>query len=234
MGAPAPSASPLQLHTASPAELQRRIEAERRGDPFLVYRDAQGDEHVYTLDESASRRLSVGRGLDADLALSWDTRVSTVHAELERIGGAWAIVDDGLSRNGTYVNGERISGRRRLRDGDVLQFGETVAAFRAPLQATTKTATWSGASVLSAAQLSDAQRRVLVALCRPFKHPGSYITPPTNQEIASELFLSVDAVKTHLRALFQRFEIEDVPQNQKRLLLVERAFHTGVVQHWDL
>ena len=30
----------------------------------------------------------------------------------------WTVVDDGLSRNGTYVNGERIHGRRRLVDGD--------------------------------------------------------------------------------------------------------------------
>ena len=36
-------------------------------------------------------------------------------------------MDDGLSRNGTFVNGERLSGRRRLTDGDTLRFGGTTA-----------------------------------------------------------------------------------------------------------
>ena len=53
--------------------------------------------------------------------------------------------------------------------------------------------------------LSEAQRRVLVALCRPFKESSGYATPATNQQIAAELFLTVDAVKTHLRALFAKF-----------------------------
>jgi Bacterial regulatory proteins, luxR family len=84
------------------------------------------------------------------------------------------------------------------------------------------------------ARLSDAQRRVLVALCRPFKDGDAYASPPPNQQIAEELFLGVDTVKTHLRALFARFEIEDLPQNQKRLKLVEIALKSGVVSPRDL
>ena len=38
-----------------------------------------------------------------------------MHAALERVGDAWALIDDGLSHNGTWVNGERLIGRRRLR-----------------------------------------------------------------------------------------------------------------------
>ncbi len=44
----------------------------------------------------------------------------------------WTIADDGLSRNGTYVNGDRIRGRRRLAERDQLRFGETSVVFRAP------------------------------------------------------------------------------------------------------
>ena len=44
--------------------------------------------------------------------------------------------------------------------------------------------------------------------------------PATNEAIAGEVFLSVDAVKWHLRLLFRKFEIEDLPQNQKRARLV--------------
>jgi len=52
--------------------------------------------------------------------------------------------------------------------------------------------------------------------------------PATNQQIADELFLSLDAVKTHLRMLFHKFGIEDLPQNQKRARLVEMALQFGL------
>ena len=41
------------------------------------------------------------------------------------MGGDWVVCDDGLSHNGTFVNGERVRGRRRLRDGDVIAVGAT-------------------------------------------------------------------------------------------------------------
>ncbi len=128
-------------------------------------------------------------------------RSRALHAELERIGEHWTVSDDGLSRNGTHVNGERVVGRRRLHDGDVVRFGRTAAIFRQPLQVDL-TETEVASEVVDRASLSEAQRRVLLALCRPFKESTGYVTPATNQQIADELFLSVDAVKTHLRALF--------------------------------
>ena len=44
----------------------------------------------------------------------------------------------------------------------------------------------------------------------------------------------MDAIKTHLRALFAKFGVEDLPQNQKRARLIERAFQTGLVSERDL
>ena len=46
-----------------------------------------------------------------------------MHAALERAGEEWTVVDDGLSHNGTFVAGERVTARRRLRDGDVIAIG---------------------------------------------------------------------------------------------------------------
>jgi DNA-binding NarL/FixJ family response regulator len=83
-------------------------------------------------------------------------------------------------------------------------------------------------------KLSDTQRRVLIALCRPFRDGTAFATPATNQEIASEVFLGVDAVKMHLRALSAKFELGDLPQNQKRARLAERALQLGVVNTRDL
>jgi DNA-binding NarL/FixJ family response regulator len=60
------------------------------------------------------------------------------------------------------------------------------------------------------------------------------VTPATNRQIADDLVLSVEAVKTHLRTLFQRFGVEDLPQNAKRARLVELAFETSAVTPRDL
>ena len=103
------------------------------GSAFLLYRDHTGTQRIYTLEESDYRKTLVGRDPSADLTLTWDQKVSGAHAELEHVGDSWILLDDGLSRNGTFVNGERLSGRCKLRDGDLIRFGETIALFRRPL-----------------------------------------------------------------------------------------------------
>ena len=99
--------------------------------PFLVYRDGGGRQQLVPL-ESRHERLTVGRGQQTDLWLDWDTQASRLHAAFERLGGDWTVVDDGLSRNGTYVNGDRLQGRRRLSDGDVVRCGSTELLFQTP------------------------------------------------------------------------------------------------------
>jgi hypothetical protein len=214
---------------ATPAEIKRRLEAERRGEPFLVYSDAGGAEVLVALEPRTPR--TVGRRADSDIALEWDSEVSRLHAQLEPAGSNWTVVDDGLSRNGTYVNGERVDGRRRLRDGDRLCFGETPVVYRAPAAAnsvTTASVDLRGAAVA----LSDTQRRVLVALCRPVQESPN-AAPASNREIASQLYLSVDAVKAHLRVLFERFGLDDLPQNTKRARLAALALVNGVVRRHE-
>jgi pSer/pThr/pTyr-binding forkhead associated (FHA) protein len=221
----------LARHAASPAELQEQLVAARGGTPFLLYRDGDGRQRIVSLEDR--ERLTVGRDPDADLSLTWDSKVSRLHAEIEAMGGQWTVADDGLSTNGSFVNGERVTGRRRLVDGDALRFGHTQVAFCAPELGRSST-TIVGDDIPMAEALSPAQRRVLVALCRPYKGSSSFATPATNQEIADELVLSIDAVKTHLRVLFQKFGVEHLPQNQKRARLVERALLSGIVSERDL
>jgi pSer/pThr/pTyr-binding forkhead associated (FHA) protein len=212
----------LARHAASPAELQEQLVAARRGAPFLLYRDGDGHQRIVSLEDRG--HLTVGRDADADISLSWDSQVSRLHAELEPMGSQWTVADDGLSTNGSFVNGERVTGRRRLVDGDALRFGRTQVAFCAPELGRSST-TLVG---------DDIPMAVLVALCRPYKGSASFATPATNHEIADELVLSVDAVKTHLRVLFQKFGVEHLPQNQKRARLVERALLSGIVSERDL
>jgi pSer/pThr/pTyr-binding forkhead associated (FHA) protein len=211
-------------------QIKARIEAERAGTPFVVYFD---DEHRQRLVSLDAPRLAIGRADDAAICVSWDTQVSRIHAELERVGDHWIVADEGLSRNGTYLNEARIAGRRPLADRDVLRVGLTSLLFREPSpRAEVSTVLGEGAEM--AASITAAQRRVLVALCRPFAGGSAYATPATNPQIAEELFLSVAAVKTHLRRLFHAFDIEALPQQEKRHRLVAMAFASGVVTDRDL
>jgi DNA-binding NarL/FixJ family response regulator len=125
-----------------------------------------------------------------------------------------------------------VSGRSRLRDGDSLRFGDTIVVYCEPKGASTHP-TAAAEDSAATQPLSETQRKILIALCRPFRE-STFATPATNQELATELFLSVDAVKTHLRALYQRFGIAELPQNQKRARLALDALQSGLISTRDL
>jgi pSer/pThr/pTyr-binding forkhead associated (FHA) protein len=223
---------PVAPHAASAAELKAQIEAEREGRPFLIYRDGEGRHSLHVLAD-AKERVTLGRRTSADVPLPWDEEVSRLHAELVRSGDDWTITDAGLSLNGSFVNGEPVRGRCRLKDGDAVRVGATVIVFRNPRDGESS-ATLPSAELRKVVSLTPSQKRVLVALCRPFKESTMFATPPTNDQIAGELFLSVDAVKKHLRALFEKFGVEHLPQNEKRARLVERAFAGGFISEGEL
>jgi pSer/pThr/pTyr-binding forkhead associated (FHA) protein len=216
---------PSLPRATTPRELQRVLAAERTGVPFLLYRDGDDELCIGALDAAAV--VTVGRDQANGVALAWDAGVSQLHAELLPRGGGWVIADDGLSRNGTFVNSERVLGRRRLRPGDLIRIGHTTLAFREgsdeEIGSETAPLTTAGGYV----DVTDAQRRVLVSLCRQYVDGTPQPLPATNQAIAEELFLSVEAVKTHLRELYRRFGYEDLPQNEKRARLAHRAVEVG-------
>src|ERR1700704_6458349 len=124
--------SPIDPEGVSPVELQQRIGAEQRREPYLVFRDSAGEQQIVEL-AGQPQDLTIGRAEGCHVCLHWDAGVSRAHARLERLGqGDWMLLDDGLSRNGSIVNGERLRQRRRLVDGDVLRFGATLMIYRAP------------------------------------------------------------------------------------------------------
>jgi hypothetical protein len=98
-------------------ELQAVLHAAREGAPFLVYRDPAGAQRIVRFGSERSE-LTLGRNPTADLSIGWDDQVSALHAVIDRLAGELTLRDDGLSRNGSYLNGERVHGIRRLRDGD--------------------------------------------------------------------------------------------------------------------
>ena len=156
----------------SASERAEQLGAERHGHPFLLYRDVDRAQRLLQLEGD---RLSVGRDPGNDVHLGWDPEASRVHALLERVGGQWTVADDELSRNGTYVNGTRVRGRRRLNDHDVIRFGSTSVYFRDPGGSSGETAPAGGAATM--VDVSPAQRRVLLSLCRPLAQPAVAAPP---------------------------------------------------------
>jgi pSer/pThr/pTyr-binding forkhead associated (FHA) protein len=215
---------PPPLRSVTPAELAERLAAERRGTPLLVYLDGEGRQRIFELGDGG-RTACIGRDPEAEVPLTWDTEVSRAHAIVERLAGCWTLVDDGLSRNGTFLGGQRLRGRRRLRDGDAITIGRTTLVFvgAAGEGGTTQTTRYGGPP-----PLSPAQRRVLDALCAPVRD-DRFAAPASNREIAETLVLSVDTVKSHLQALFEHFDVQDLRPTRKRNELVRRAFERGVV-----
>lgn len=217
---------PPALRSVSPLELAQRIDAERRGVPFVLHLDGDGRQRIVELG-SAEASLSIGRRPSSDIPLPWDTEVSRLHAVLARVGDEWTLVDEGLSRNGSFVNGRRLRGQRRLRDGDAITIGRTLLVFLTGDAG--DVGTTATTQHLAPPEISAAQRRVLIALCGS-SEGGAFAGPRSNREIADALYLSVETVKSHLRALFDLFGVADLPQNRKRSELARRAFETGVVR----
>jgi hypothetical protein len=220
----------LSPHELAPAELSRVLTAERGQRPFVAFRNLESELELVVLDGD---RIVIGRDPGNDLALQWDVEVSRVHALFEPLAGAWTVVDDDLSRNGTFVNGQRVRGRRRLNDRDIVKVGATELLYRNPADDAGETVRGSVGPAI--AGVTPSQQRVLVALCRPLldnAEPGA--TPPSNSELAEGLNLSTEAVRSHLKTLFKLFEVPDLPQNRKRADLARRALASGVVGPRDL
>lgn len=72
--------------------------------------------------------VHIGRGEHNEVRLS-DKSVSGAHATLTRRGKGWFVLDLG-SRNGTYVDGERITGECPLPGVSELRFGDIKMVFR--------------------------------------------------------------------------------------------------------
>jgi hypothetical protein len=221
---------PYETRMVSPRHLKARIEAERTGIPFLYWLDDTGEQHILLLAADRTR-VTIGRRDQSDVPLTWDSEVSRAHAMLEPVGGEWTLIDDGMALNGSFVNGSRIHGRHRLEDKDHMYFGQTRVVYREPESDQGSQSTARALESPAAIPLTETQRKLLIALCRPVESGSA--TPATNPQIAAEVYLSVDAVKAHMRHLFDRFELGDLPQNEKRQQLVAIVRGSGLLSPHD-
>jgi DNA-binding transcriptional ArsR family regulator len=168
-------------------------------------------------------RITIGQASSNDVPIPFDRTVSRVHAVLERVASRWCVRDL-ASRNGTFVNGERIWTERPLRNGDEIRVGSVrlVTRIEVPDADANETV---GAEV--GPSLTRREREVLVALCRPMFSGDVFREPASVRQIAAALVVTEAAVKQHLSRLYDKFGIHD--REGRRARLANEAIRLGAV-----
>jgi pSer/pThr/pTyr-binding forkhead associated (FHA) protein len=183
---------------------------------------------LVVLDEERTR-MSIGKGPDNDLVLDGDSAVSKVHALLERVSSAWCISDLG-STNGTYVNGDRVSAKRALADGDEALIGRT----RLVVHDESTRGDVTTEPLRAPPPRTAGEQRVLVELCRPFLSELSFPLPPSARAIAKALNMRDSVVKQHLDRLYEAFSIQTEAGESRRVRLANEAIQSAAVTLKDL
>jgi pSer/pThr/pTyr-binding forkhead associated (FHA) protein len=139
---------PVDLHLATWTRISEEIEAFY--GPKLIGVLPTGEKLRYMIDQA---EIEIGKAPHNNIVIA-DPTVSNTHAILMVRDGGYSIVDLG-SRNGTFVNGERLGTHSHtLRHGDAIQLGQTVLTFRNSGE-TTENVT----ATLSAEALEEIRRR---------------------------------------------------------------------------
>jgi FHA domain len=214
------------LGSRTPEELEEREAAVERGVPFLMFRDGDGRQQIVALEPAEA--VTVGRRNEADISLTWDPEASRLHAELSWRAGEWTICDDGWSQNGTWVNGLRLAGRRRLADGDLVKVGRTIMGFHQP-GASGPGPTMVQGELTAAPRFSEQQQRILRALCRPLFADGDGFNPASDLEVSDATRIDVGVVSQELDLLARMFGLEDMQRADQRAEVALLAVRSGLV-----
>jgi pSer/pThr/pTyr-binding forkhead associated (FHA) protein len=198
--------------------------------PSIVYVDPTGARRSVEL---AGRGLvTLGRRPEADVSLPWDPEISRLHAEVLKRAGEWVIVDDGLSQNGTFVNGIAVDGRRRLADGDLITLGRTNLTFCDPRDPGNDV-TLSLSELAPVRTYSEQQQQVLRALCAPLVGDGEGVRPAGDVAVAAAVGLPVAVVGRELDAVALSFGYGDLSSEERRLRTALTAIRSGLVAPGD-
>jgi pSer/pThr/pTyr-binding forkhead associated (FHA) protein len=168
-------------------------------------------------------RLTLGADPANDLALPADPTLSRLHAVLERYEAGWCVRDLG-SRNGTFVNGQRVWRERPLHPGDELRVGATRLVYRGEGPADGKSTQASEPPP----ELTRREREVLLVLCRTVLAGAAFTEPASIREIADALVVTEAAVKQHLAHLYDKFGISGGGE-RRRVRLANEALRRGAV-----
>ncbi|HXV92135.1 MAG TPA: FHA domain-containing protein, partial [Pseudonocardia sp.] len=153
-----------------------------------------------------------------------DGQVSRVHAVFERLAGGWCVRDVS-SRNGTFVNGSRVTGEARLGPGDEVRVGRTRIVLRGDRAADDPGATEAQAPP---PPLTPRERDVLVQLFAPMTSSEMFTEPASTKAIAAALWISEAAVKQHLLNLYDKFGVAGEGE-RRRTRLANEALRRGAI-----
>ena len=169
---------------------------------------SNGDGHVI---DPSTRSCRIGRADGNDVVLEHDTHASRHHAEITSTGDSWSIRDLG-SRNGTWVNGERVT-ECGLGDGDLVRVGSTDFVFVERFDPELTEDYVAPEPPRPGPPLSAREREILTLVAE-----GT-----TDEHIAAALFISVATVRSHLD------RIRDKTGCRRRPELTRLAIHLGLI-----
>lgn len=128
--------------------------------------------------------LTIGREASNAIAIN-DAEVSRKHAQLVLQGGKYVITDLG-STNGTFVNGQRLTGQHVLQPGEIISLGEQISLlYEAMVKADPNATVISSAARISAQPVAPpqpppAQKQPYAGQIPANPQPEqAYIPPPT-------------------------------------------------------
>lgn len=153
----------------------------------MAYLHRDNDPHVKFQLEAPT--TGIGRAESNGVVLADDMRVSRHHACVELEDGQWRLTDLG-SRNGTFVNGRRIT-RHSLRMGDRVRVGGSTLVFvlvADPLATMADPGQKDTGEEARDTTLSEREREILALV-------GA---GRTDRQIAAELYISIATVRSHL------------------------------------
>lgn len=164
--------SPISLRVATYSQINEQVE--QHYAPRLIGVLPSGEKLEYPIDK---HEVEIGKASHNHIVLT-DPTVSNTHAIVLSREGGYSIVDLG-SRNGTFVNSERLGAQARtLRHGDRIQLGQTVLTFRNPGETTANvTAVLSGEAVEAVRKRAEASV-IPPADASEQKPPAPSVAPP--------------------------------------------------------
>jgi DNA-binding winged helix-turn-helix (wHTH) protein len=134
-------------------EQQSRSQACSREPALLIWREGEVVKKQWLLDRPI---ITIGRAADCDVCLEsrW---ISRNHARILREEATYRLEDAG-SKNGVFVNGQRVDDARELQDGDRIQLAPGLELYFVDSEAT-----WPlPHTVVSDLTVDQGERRVMV------------------------------------------------------------------------
>ncbi|MEH3055076.1 MAG: FHA domain-containing protein [Patulibacter minatonensis] len=191
--------------------------------PYVVLPRSQDRLLVARVEPGA--RLVVGRSREADLSLSFDPTVSSVHASMERHLDLLTVEDLGPSTNGTFVNGQKITGRVRLSDRDLVRFASTEVLVRCPVMDDAGR-TIAMPPAIDWSRLTPTERRVVATLLELWPPEARLQRAPTTAQLGTALALGAETVRTHLKSIYAK--LRDFGVEPSREALAEAATESAL------